>query len=106
MFTTLLWLLLTVPQTKLAPEVPKLRVSCILTNHQFILSHYNNATGKLDEHDEDDWTVECSIAKKDTTLFKQVLPLARPTNYHDAMDAVNEWRTKRAPEIIKEQKLK
>ena len=102
----LLWLLLSIPQTPSTPVPPRLRTTCILENRSYFLSHYNKDTEKLEEHEEDDWFVECRIMKAEKILFKEEVIIPHPTAYRDAMIAVDEWRTKRAGEIIKEQNLK
>lgn len=51
----------------------------------------------------DDWRVTCQITRGSELLWEKELPLARPTAYQEAMDAINVFR-KRANEILNDKK--
>jgi hypothetical protein len=80
------------------PEPPKIAVTCVLHNHPYDL--VNAQTGKVVEHD--DWRVQCTVTWKKDKVYDAELTLARPTEFRDAMFAVDEFRTKRAPQLVKE----
>jgi len=52
--------------------------------------------------EKDDWRVQCTVTWKKDKVYDSELPLARPTEFRDAMLAVDEFRTKRAPQLVKE----
>jgi hypothetical protein len=85
-------------QPRVPLDPPKITVSCTLHNHPYDL--YNAQTKAVVE--KDDWRVTCTVKYKKDTVFDGELPLARPTEFRDAMLAVDEFRTKRAPQLVKE----
>jgi hypothetical protein len=79
---------------------PKLKVSCVMTNHQETLVHRNaDGGGYLEEID--DWYVDCSLIQDSKKLWEGPLHLAHPTGYEEAMRAIDEFR-KKAPEFLKD----
>lgn len=85
-------------QAKPAPKPEKIHVSCVLHNHPYDL--YDAQTQRAVE--KDDWRVRCTVTWKKQTVYDDELTLARPTEFRDAMVAVDEFRTKRAPQLVKE----
>jgi len=86
-------------QAKPAPPAPPpITVSCVLRNHPYDL--IDARTKAVVE--KDDWRVTCTVTGKKDKVFDGELPLARPTEFRDAMIAVDEFRTKRAPRLVKE----
>lgn len=80
------------------PTPPPITVSCVLRNHSYDL--IDAKTKAVVERD--DWRVTCTVTYKKQKLYDAELPLARPTEFRDAMLAVDEFRTKRAPQLVKE----
>jgi hypothetical protein len=105
----LLYLLLSLKQVKPVPRpIPK--VSCVMNNHSYVVSHFDKTTGKLNEEEMDDWWVGgfnsedksgCTITVDGKVVYDAPLATAHPTEYRDAMDAIDVFRKKTAGEIIK-----
>jgi hypothetical protein len=92
-------------QEKPKPAVePPPHVSCVATNKSYTLEHYDKEQKKLVGVDMDDWRVTCKITVKDKVVYDQELEIPRPTEFRDAMLAIDEFRTKKAKLIIKELK--
>jgi len=100
MYTALLLGLLHVPAT----PVPRVNVSCVARNTSYTVSHYNKEANKLDVTEIEDWHVTCKITSDDKEIFNDELKLVHPINFHDTMEEINDFRTKRAPEIAKGKK--
>lgn len=88
------------------PHPATYRVSCVATNHPYHLVHFNKDAGTSTVEEVEDWRVECKIEVKGEKVYEAELPLARPTAYLDAMTAINEFRTKKAPQVMREMKHK
>jgi hypothetical protein len=82
-------------------QKPTAKVSCLATNYPEVLVH-RNADGTSRLEDVDDWRVNCVITLGDKKLFDEALTLPHPTPFRDAMDAIDSFRSKQAPKIIKE----
>lgn len=72
---------------------------------------FHHDTGVMEE--QDDWYADCTITYKNEKLYAGPVvvlhegiwePLAHPATFREASDAVDEFRTKRAREIVKEYK--
>jgi hypothetical protein len=83
---------------------PRPQVYCIAKNYNYDLAHYDKETKKLVPVNQDDWRVVCTITVKEKEVYKRELDLPRPTEYRDAMLAIDEFRTKKAAVILKEKK--
>ena len=85
-----------------AGQQPKFETSCVLRNHSYILAHYDKENKKLDEKEQDDYTVTCTITYKNGILYKEVLPLPHPTEFRDAMLATEEFNKRKSVQLIKD----
>src|SRR5438105_9496940 len=80
-------------------EKPK--VSCFAENHPE--TFLDGQTGK--EQERDNWTAKCEIRQGDAVLYAPTrLILPYPATFRQAMDAIDEFRSKKAVEILKEKK--
>lgn len=79
---------------------PKGKVTCIAENYPVMTVSHADKQAK--EVEVDDWRVSCSLFSGEEKIFEQALPLAHPTSFREAMDAIDEFRRKRAPQILKE----
>src|SRR4051812_31466468 len=96
----ILAILLTFPPQR--PPVPK--VSCIATNHpETLVTHNADGTAKVEEID--DWLVSCTITVGEKKVYDGQLVLPHPTEFHEAMVAIDEFRRVKAGVILKEKKL-
>lgn len=83
-------------QTKPQPE--KVSVSCIAVNRP--MDVYNAQSKKYEE--VDDWHVDCTIRRGDKLVYgPEPLALGYPASYAEAMQAIDEFRKKKAAEIVK-----
>jgi hypothetical protein len=83
------------------PIIP--RVDCKLDNEPWtVVRHREDKTAY--EEEVDDWRVSCTITVGDKKVYDAPLDLAHPTAFRDAMEAVEEFRTKKAAQIIKQKK--
>lgn len=80
---------------------PKNKVNCIASNQPVMLVH-KNEDGTAKEEEVDDWRVICTLTLGDKQIFNDILVLAHPTKFREAMDAIDEFRTKTAAKLIKE----
>ena len=85
-----------------AGQQPKFHTTCTLLNHPYVVAHYDKENKKLDEEEHEDWRVTCTITYKNEILYKEVLPLARPTEFRDAMLATEEFRKHKSVQLIKD----
>ncbi len=88
---------LLVGQTK-----PKIHVTCVAENHQETVYSAKTKTSE----NRDNWRVVCTVKLDEKSI---VLPnegrliLPYPASFHDAMEAIDLFRSKTAPEIVKKQ---
>lgn len=82
---------------------PPARVSCIATNYPEVLVH-KNSDNTATLTDLDDWRVNCKITIREAVIFNEALTLPHPTEYMAAMAAIDDFRKKRALQILKDAK--
>lgn len=92
-YTPLLCLTLLVPSALFAS--PAARISCVAQHNP--INQYDRQTKTMKE--VDDWFIDCTIKIGSEQIYAAALPIAHPASYHDAMDAIAEFR-KKAPQII------
>ena len=85
-----------------ADKSPVAHVSCTATNYPEIIVHNDEHNKKASEEEKDDWRVSCKITVGEEVIFNQAIDMPHPTEYRDAMDAIDEFRKKRAPQLIKD----
>jgi hypothetical protein len=93
---------------QVAPQkmpAPKVHVVCHLDNHPYTVSHYDKSNNKLNEEEIDDWRVDCEIEVGKHFYQKCDVVATHPVSFHDAMVAVDEFRTKTAPQLVKDKAL-
>lgn len=78
------------------PSQPKSKVSCVARNQQVVEVEHDKTVEK------DDWIVDCTITVDEHVIWTKPLTLAHPATFRDAMDAIDEFRSKTAPRIVKE----
>jgi hypothetical protein len=78
------------------------KVSCQAENFPEVVT--NAHTKKAEERDN--WRVNCTIKRGDEVIHSGRLVLPYPASFREAMDAIDEFRTKKAPEILKKPKEK
>lgn len=94
-------------------QKPVAKVTCVMANHSYVVSHFNQKELKPDEIDDfwiggynADDKGGCTITVGDKVLYKAPLVTAHPTSSHDAIVAIDEFRKQRAPQILKEKERK
>jgi hypothetical protein len=87
-------------QAQIPQGKPAAKVNCIATNYPEILSE-KKADGTAKETEVDDWRVSCTITLGDKKLFDEALSIPHPTPFREAMDAIDIFRNKQAPQILK-----
>lgn len=107
--TVLLLTSLIAPAAAASPSLPK--VSCVMTNHPYVISHY--AQKELHPEEIEDWWIGgynaedktgCTIEVEGKVVYKAPLVTAHPASLTDATVAVDEFRKVRAGQILKEMK--
>lgn len=76
----------------------KPRTSCIARKNDIVT--YNRETKATTE--SVDWIVDCTIKLGDKQIFAGPLPLLHPSTFPEAMGAIEEFMTKKAPQIVKD----
>lgn len=91
-----------------ASPSPKIDVSCTMKNHPYVISHYNHKELKPEDHDDfwiggynDADKGGCTIRVDDTVVYHAPLVTAHPTEFRDAMVAIDEFRKVKAAEILR-----
>ncbi|HLZ91094.1 MAG TPA: hypothetical protein VKQ28_05215 [Candidatus Acidoferrum sp.] len=79
-------------------EPPK--VKCTAERQEFVVFDAKTKTEKGYEN----WHVTCAIKKGGQEVYSGPLVLPYPATFRDAMDAIEEFRSKKAPEILKGKK--
>ena len=99
-----LWVLSALTGCEAAAQTnqPKIKVACLLQNYP--VDVVDATTGKAEEIEN--WVVTCKVSQADKVFFDDKLILPYPTSFQDAMVAVQEFRTKKAAIIVKQQKEK
>lgn len=72
-------------------------VSCTMRKQEIIV--YDRA--KKTSTEQEDWIVDCTIKVGEKLIFSDTLPLAHPATFVEASGAVDEFRKKKAGEIVK-----
>src|ERR1700756_2815385 len=74
------------------------RFSCLATNHPIIT--LDAKTGKYTDHEEN-WEVTCTVTYKGDKLYSGGLVLPQYATMPEAKAAIEEFRKKKLPEILK-----
>lgn len=75
----------------LATAEPKVRTSCVATNHPYDEVHFDKASGKTSTVERDDWHVTCTVARDKRVVWQDELPMAHPAELRDALDELRRW---------------
>lgn len=97
MRTVITILLLLYPQTTQHKSEPPAHVSCVMRNQQEILVHRDGTNEMVD-----DWMVDCTLSVGEHRIWAGPLPLAHPAPFSEASGAVEQFRTVKAPQLVKE----
>jgi len=74
------------------------KVNCIARNKPY--DELDAKTRKVQE--KDNWEVSCQIERDGKVIYERGLPLPFSATLAEAVEAIEEFRTKKAPEILKE----
>lgn len=72
-------------------------VSCTMRKQDIVIYDRQKKTST----EQEDWIVDCTIKVNDKVIFADTLPLAHPATFAEASGAVDEFRKKKAGEILK-----
>jgi hypothetical protein len=72
-------------------------VSCVMRKQDIVV--YDRE--KKETHEEEDWIVDCSIKVNDKVIFSAPLPMLHPATFQEAVGSVEEFRSRKAKEILK-----
>lgn len=84
----------------LAQSKSPARISCRMQHSPVIV--IDRKDGLTTSHEEDDWRVDCTIEFDGKTIFASPLPLVHPAKIDEALGAFEEFRKKKAGEIVAE----
>ena len=77
---------------------PTPHISCKLTHSPVVV--YDHKTNPPTIHEDDDWTADCTIELDGKIIFAAPLPLVHPAKIDEVMGAFEEFRKKKAGEIV------
>jgi hypothetical protein len=79
---------------------PPAKISCLAERQEFVVYDAKTKTSKEFES----WRASCTIKKGSEEIYSGTLALPYPATFREAMDAIEEFRTKKAVEILKKEK--
>jgi hypothetical protein len=93
-----LLLLLALPQHLVKPpDTTFPKVSCVMHNIGALVYRKEEKVAE----EIDDWKVDCSLEYQGKVIYHRALPLPSPANFHEATEAIEEFRNVRARELLK-----